>query len=216
MNISRANRAFSLVELLVVMAIMAVLGSIVMMSFSGLIGSNRLVAGGNDLINLANHARQEAISKNTMTALVLISSPGQPQWDRRVFRVMELIPADAIANTAAAWAPASAWHSLPDGISPDSQTDTLPTFSANLNLPASLPALNFKGTTISTSQLEEIVFLPDGRLLSSASTTGNSFVTPPVLRLFNKAVASTAPTTLGNYYQITFNSLTGEPIVDRP
>jgi prepilin-type N-terminal cleavage/methylation domain-containing protein len=215
MNISRGKRAFSLVELLVVMAIMAVLGSLVTMSFSGLMGGNRLVAGGNDLMNLANQARQEAISKNTMTALVLISSSGQPQWDRRVFRVIELTPADTAANTAAAWAPASAWHSLPDGISPDTQNDTLAAFSANLNLPASLPAQNFKGTSISASQLEEIVFLPDGRLLSTASTTGNSFVTPPVLRLFNKAVASAAPAT-GNYYQITFNSLTGEPIVDRP
>jgi prepilin-type N-terminal cleavage/methylation domain-containing protein len=211
----KAASGFTLVELLVVMAIMGIMMSL-LISGLGTAGSQRLVVGGNDLVSLTNVARQDAISKGTLVTLVMIASSGNTNWDRRVFCAMELTPPVPGSDTAPTWTPITKWVQLPDGISPDTSTDTFTTYSTALSLPAPLPAVTYQGTSVDAAKLAYISFLPDGRLLSTTSTTGNSFVTPPVLRLFNNATAASASASVKNYYQITFNSLTGVPIVDRP
>lgn len=59
----RKHSGFTLVELLVTMAVLAVLVGWAIPSFSALLGENRLVASSNQLVGLMNHARGEALRR---------------------------------------------------------------------------------------------------------------------------------------------------------
>ncbi len=69
------QRGFTLVELMVVIAIAAILMSIALPSFRGTIRSNRLATASNELISAVALARSEAI-RSTRPAIVCPSSTG--------------------------------------------------------------------------------------------------------------------------------------------
>jgi len=202
--------AFSLVELLVVVAVMVLLTAAALPAFSG--GRARqLATGGNQVVDLANQARQNSISKGVMTALVMVSSV-DPEWNYRLFTLVEM---QTVANGGATWAQTTPWQMLPKGVLVDSQSSTsfinvVPTLSTSIG------SLKYAGKSIPQGSYAYQVFLPDGRLLSDSSAN------PPTLRLIGAIINSatsqvTKTDTSGvNYYEITLNQYTGIPKVDRP
>lgn len=61
---SRPSKGFTLVELMVTVAVVAILSAIAYPSFQGTIRSNRVAAGHNELLGLVNLARSEAVRNN--------------------------------------------------------------------------------------------------------------------------------------------------------
>ena len=73
-------RAFSLIEMLVVVAI---IGIITMAAYAALSGGGqgtKLTRAGNNVSNLALMARQNSLAKNAMTALIMIGSSGTEEF----------------------------------------------------------------------------------------------------------------------------------------
>lgn len=66
------SRAFSLVELLLVIAVLALAASLIAPAFSSLLQSSEITRGGQALADEINHARQLAAAKNRVVQLRLI------------------------------------------------------------------------------------------------------------------------------------------------
>lgn len=191
----RFSHGFSLVELLTVIAIMAVLLSLGAGSVAGIGRANQLTATGNRISNLASLARQEAISQNTPTALIML-------------------PADADASIAAAfavlllqdgqWKQISRWEILPESVVIDADTSS---FLQNGALPAladaASPIGSFRGKSLSVSDCSARVFLPSGGLWNPDKSA--------TVRLIEKNRADPG----ANYYDITFLGATGLPKIER-
>src|SRR5688572_20486513 len=73
-DLERKRGAFTLVELIVVIALIVLLVALVAPAFTGSGRATALKAGGNNVANLALLARQNSLTKNAMTALVVISN----------------------------------------------------------------------------------------------------------------------------------------------
>jgi prepilin-type N-terminal cleavage/methylation domain-containing protein len=198
-KISSAS-GFSMVELLVVLAIGLILATLSFLSIGGVSGSRALVSGGNQVVDLVNEARQNSISKGTLTALIMVSSSGNSQLDNRAFILANLVS----SGTTLAWTPISKWEILPQGVVVSTSLSSFTNPSTAPSNISSLFSLQCQGTSIASTAVLYEVFFPDGHLLpNSASTT-------PVIYL----VLGVQPG--GNYYEITLNPYTGIPKVDRP
>ncbi len=206
----KGQYAFSLVELLVVVAVMALMMAAALPAFSG--GRARQLAmGGNQIVDLANQARQNSISKGVMTALVMVNGV-DPEWNYRLFTLVEMQTA---ANGSVTWSQAIPWQILPKGVLVDSQSST--SFISGVPaLSTSIGNLKYAGKSIPQGSYVYQVFRPDGRLLSDPS------VNPPTLRLIGAIIDSATSQVIkidtggANYYEITLNQYTGIPKVDRP
>ena len=191
---------------------MAVVASLALPSFMGFTFSRGLAASGDLVVDLANQARQNSISRNAMTALVLVRNSGNPNWDNRLFITLQMSAANT--GTTPSWTPVTKWEMLPAGTVVDpSQSSTfvsqLPTVS-----PAP-PTLTYLGTPVSASAVCYQIFLPSGGLLLPAGTTP----TPPLLHLINgisNGTGVTAHGTATDYYEVTINPYTGLTKVYRP
>ncbi len=216
-SLSTGTLGFSLLELLIITAIMAILALTALPAIVGMSSSGQLTSAGNLIVGLANQARQNAITDDTMTALVRVSSSSsQPQLNNRLFILMELTPA-ASATGSPTWTPVSKWEILPPGTVVD---PSVMNQSPSPTLATPLPSLNYKGTAISSSDCAYQVFLPSGGLLSPVASVN----TPPFLRLVTGAMNGSNITYTGNksagipsnYYEVTINPYTGMLKVTRP
>lgn len=103
------SAAFSLIELLVVVAVMGILLAMGASVFSSSKGAEVTKAGG-VLTDLAHLARQNALSKNTRTMLVIgqVTEAGQPRsaasiWDAATTNQLErwnLLPVSVVAENS--------------------------------------------------------------------------------------------------------------------
>jgi len=196
----RSVRAFSLVELLTVVAIIGLLGALSTGAFSAL-GSNRVTEGGNLLSDLINQARQNSQAKRVMTALVMVTQAPSGNYNYRTFVLMEK------DEGATQWNPITKWNYLPDGIVVDQSKSTVfvsqtPLLNPSVNVPP------IAGMTLPSSDYAYQVFLPDGSL----SVFGISNPQPPLLWVLEQTKGTNAQ----NYYGLSLNTLTGIPIIERP
>ena len=78
----RRSKGFTLVELMVTVAVLAILSTIAYPSFKSSIRSNRVATGGNEALALIALARSEGV-RNKQGGGVCGSSTGRPTLSRR-------------------------------------------------------------------------------------------------------------------------------------
>lgn len=201
----RLEKAFSLTELLVVMAIVTLLAGIVAPAMN-LVKSRNLTSAGNQVADFVQQARQNSMAKKVMTALVVVNNSPNAEWNGRLVVLMEF--------SGNAWKPITKWTLLPTGIMVDLSG------SASFFSAASMPSVSpqvapppYAGNNIGIAQCGFQVFAPGGRLF----TTGIANPGSPLLRLVEgsangQQVVSSNPE---NYYDIVINRFTGIPKIDR-
>lgn len=181
---------FSLVELLVVVAVIAVMVSLTLIAVGSVGGARKLVNAGNHLVTQLNTARQAAQTKNTLAMLVVAKSEDKTpvslhEYDR----------------TSGGWTQIGRWTPLPDSIRFEPSDRTL--LEAG-NYPQA-PNLSYRGKNLPPGTgYDFVVFLPDGRPLFNKSS-----ITPPLsVRLRGNNT--------DDYYRVIVNENTGIPLVSRP
>lgn len=203
-----SNRAtgFSLMELLMVMVMMSCLMGLVAPAVVNIGKSSTLNGDGAVLSGMISCARQNSLSKNTMTALVVATDPSS-DVARRIFSILEFTP--PVNGTQelepADWKQISKWESLGVGID---ISRGLGTPIANTT-PVGFPSLSYKGATL--EPLLAIVFMPDGSTYYSDG--------PTIIKLeegYCKRGDGSVVTTSSNYYQLTVLNATGRTRIDRP
>ncbi|QSP96124.1 GspH/FimT family pseudopilin [Marinobacter salinisoli] len=71
MSYMKRTLGFTLVELMITMAIVAIVASITVPSFSSMVANSRLASASNDIVGLLNYARNEAVK----TGRIVVVSP---------------------------------------------------------------------------------------------------------------------------------------------
>ncbi len=212
------SAGFSLVELLVVMGIISILASLSVLAMKA--GFTGLTSAGDQVSGVFAFARQEAISKNTLTAVVLVTSNSAGDAAYRTFAVFELtLPTYGSAPTSSDWNQASKWWTLPTGMVVDDSSG-VSTFLATTTITPALPNLDCHGIRLDpATDCAVQVFMPSGILYPPATD-------PCTLQLvegFYPAASSTisyqhknASSHPLNYVSYIFSTATGEPKVVRP
>lgn len=198
---SPRNTAFSLVELLVVVAIMSILMVIGAPSFLSSQRASALTSAGNRLVDSMALARQAASSRNTVTCLVLLKG-GVANDPRQTIGVLEY---DQMAN---AWRPITSWLRIPeaarivDFATPDDRAASNQAATAfapfNLRVGGEQPAAG----TYST-----VLFYPEGGIAS-----GNT----PSRRFSVRTSENEEAGSPDNFYDVVINSDTSAYLVVRP
>lgn len=177
--------------------------TVLSMSSISTLWSSSLTSSGNQLVDMVAMARQNSISKNAYTAVV-IKSQGTGAYS--AYCLLQSTPQDD--GTFGAWTAITPWHFLGRGITFDSGSND--TFAAaNGTLPAPLPtSFSFQGQSIDlTSTSVYQCYQPDGTLTSQPTTTRM------VLRLIRNANPSASTV---NYYDLVFVANTGMAKIERP
>lgn len=182
--------AFSLVELLVVVAVMALLVALTTMAISGPGLAGKLTTAGNETVDVINNTRQYAQAQNTL-AMVAVVRDGDFAG-----RVIGSFGFSATNGTNGAWTPIDRWRTLPDGVAINVAEST------DFFQPPISSALPFRRGGVTVNCLTA-TFLPDGQLWTTSSAA-------PVVWL------NTVPGTSSNFYKILINQATGMPVVRRP
>jgi hypothetical protein len=188
-------------------------------ALAGLGKAESLSASASLVANYANMARENAMAKNAMIALVVLTDPNQKNTDRAMI-LMELdTKSDGSEPASTDWKQSTKWQSLSPGVifDPASLNFNKSSDSAAADgVPSpQLPALSYNGNQVSSYSY--LIFLPNGSLLRSnasqlkladglISSSGAVMYTRPV-------VGGGAPS---DYYNITVLSATGRIKIDRP
>ncbi|MDQ3620966.1 MAG: hypothetical protein M3463_00530 [Verrucomicrobiota bacterium] len=204
--------AFTLIELLAVIAVMLVMTGLLAAAFTGIGKGSALTAAGNNVSNLALLARQNSLAKNAMTALLILGSSGTAE-DYRALALYEIVPhADGTPVRAADWTQLGRWETLPSGVVVDDCTFA-PSSTA---MTPPLATLTYKGSPVASYQY--VVFLPSGSLLrvEPARVRLVQGFREPGRETVSYTGARAANGEPANYYDISIISANGRVKVDRP
>ncbi len=155
--------AFSLIDLLLVMAILGVAAVLIAPAAANFGRAQALRNAGNLVADLAAAARQQAMARGTLTALVVLANQGTPD-DYRALAVAEY---DAVGRV---WTQTSRWEILPTGVMVDRSDVAASSFLANSPHPlpfasASTAPITFQGAAIADpGGYAARVFTPRGAL----------------------------------------------------
>ncbi len=210
-------RAFTLVELLTVMAVISLLIALTVPALNGFSKSNSLVGGGDMVTNLVALARQTATSKNTMTALILLGGQGTADADYRAFTVLQF---NVDQQT---WVQNTPWQTLPPGVVVDCSDTTNCTFLTNS--PVTFPPAG-NGQAIPPVTYQQLpiasfagrIFVPSGGLLNAQYGAQIRLVEGSVqgktqMLYTHKDSSGTKP---ANYYDVALLGATGQTKIGRP
>ncbi len=106
---------FTLIELLTAICVIAVLMGLTA-SMLGNNKSGRLNVAGNRVVDLLHEARQNSLSKNSLTAVVVVTDPSfSDQY--RLLALFQLVPrSDGSVPTSSDWTQISKWETLEGGV----------------------------------------------------------------------------------------------------
>jgi len=218
------TRAFSLVELLVVISVLAILMSA---SIPALLSSQRasaLTQAGNAIVDLTNLARETAQSKNTITALILVTKTSV-----QIQQAVAVLEYDAMGEN---WKTATGWIRLPlNAAVVDFGGDAIPDANQKalaLDAPAYiLKSLKVDGKSVydllgqtprivaspdaSNNSASAIIFYPDGRMQN-----GTAAIRQLSTRFVTDKLDDKQSSTLPNYYDVVVNGNTSAVRVVRP
>lgn len=187
---SIASSAFSLVELLVVMAVIAILMAMTLPALTSMGKGRGLTTAGNMTVDVINHARQVARARNSLTMVAMINTGTDAG------RVLTSLVYSATNGTNGTWTPIDRWRTFPEGVVIINSGDFFKT------PPPSAGSLMKAGASLSSTDYSSAVFLPDGRPMNATSV-------PQFIELTNATMPK-------NFYKIIVNQATGIPAVRRP
>jgi prepilin-type N-terminal cleavage/methylation domain-containing protein len=207
--------AFSLLELLTVMAVLGIAAALIAPAAANFGRAQALRNAGNLVADLAAAARQQAMARSTLTALVLLANQGTPN-DYRALAIAEY---DA---TGRVWQQTSRWEILPTGVMVDRNDAFASSFLQNSPQPLPFAAagsvpITFQGAAIAfPGGYAARVFTPRGALsnpdfpaqirLVEAVTSGSSLV-------YTRPGASGKPV---NFYDVSIVPTTGLTKINQP
>lgn len=119
--------AFSLVELLVVLAVIALLATLTLSAVSGIQAGRTLSQGSSLIVDQFSLARQSALAKNARVRWQIRSVPDERNGDPAAFRRIALDFFDPVAR---AWKPLNRFVTFPVTIKADPTRSTLLTNAA--------------------------------------------------------------------------------------
>jgi Tfp pilus assembly protein FimT len=191
------SEAFSLIELLVVIAMMTILTMLASVSISSLNRSSGLTSAGNKLFDLAALARQNAMSHNSITALVLVTNIEDLSLCNRVLGVMEM-------NSSGQWVQVRSWTFLNAAIAVSDGGSSGNDYLMDTNGgEVSLSAI--RGQV--PSSYSAVIFYPDGRMKG----------VPGQIRTLSVTYSASANQgSAQNYYNILLNPDTSAIHIMRP
>lgn len=175
-----------------------------------------LTNAGNKVIWLMEMARQQAITKNTLNAVVLVKSLGT-EVDGRAFTVLEY-------TVAGGWRQIHEWEVLPDGIVADlGAAGADATFFANSPQPFPFadggthgaPVAYGSNSSLPADTYAARIFLPGGGLLNPEDAAQFRLVEGTVSGgkvQFSQAEGGVP----SNYYRVVLLGATGKTKVERP
>ncbi len=221
--------AFTLVEMITVVGIIALLVALVTPTLVDVIRSTRLSSSGDSLQNRLSLAQQNAVSKSTETEMRFYkyTDPDSDKPSTDLFYAYQVVETPNGGNPR----PASEVYYLDSGIvlsadsnlSPLLQTAAAQQEDSNQNY-LFVPPTGVGGSAVSYAALR---FYPDGscRLLNddtpgeTATAAALAFTVPPLATSFMTLVESRtldSPTTPSNFYCMQIDSYTGKVRVYRP
>ena len=166
---SRRRAGFSLIELLVVVAIIGLMVTLLVPALGSIVSGRNLELGGSQVVDSLSLARQIAMSRGRRVVWEMDAGTNG------IYRIMEF--------KGGTWQPASRIQTLPENIRPDSSIANSTLFS-DANTPCTN---NFSNSIASVSSVVSVTFRPDGTTLLSpnavnslrlkhAQTTNNWFI----------------------------------------
>ncbi len=185
--------AFTLVELLAVIAVISLLMAFVGMSITSMGQSQKLQLAGISSIELINYARQLAKTENTSTRVALLDSGLEAG---RVMTVLQY------SREEAKWKQVDRWIVMPEGFQLDLAGQASPLANSQALFTAPNPAVSLKraGADVSALAME---FLPSGRPNVDGSL--------PLVGTIRDTNANGA-----DFYRIIVNPTTGMAVARRP
>jgi Tfp pilus assembly protein FimT len=202
----RSTLGFSLLELLIVIATMTSLLALLAPALSNVRKSSALNGAGALVAGLANEARQNSLSKNAMTALIVVTDSTVDSRNR-LFTMMELLPrADGTPSQSSDWKQICKWETLNSGVIVNNWTVSAQT------VPTPMPSLKYGGRVIDQSGFKYLIFMPDGSTLSDQSTTVQLVAGTMPQNTTNPTYTSAAT----DSYQLTVLNATGRIKIERP
>lgn len=200
-----------------VIGTIAVLMGLVLPALGSIGKASSLTSAGNQVVNILNLARANAMSRNVMTAVVLINQEVAPEdpsrgTSHRSILVMEL-PArpDQSPPTASDWKQMSRVEELSPGAVVDPGTAFKCMQSGSkLALPAALPAVKLRGKSVDIENCPRIVFMPNGSLHDGHTRKAR------LLQGYIEGETFRETASTDNYYEVIVLASSGRIKVERP
>ena len=200
------DNAFTLLELLLVILILAVVASFTLPAIVGLTRSGDLNSAGRLVTNLLTAARSEAINRRALIRFEIATT--WPPDANSAYRKITIVQHDPAAATDIQL---TGWDTLPSGVTFQPQDPTPGTGSYFFALnQTQTPSLKIGAQTVATSYVE---FLPTGALNVSPTSS------PVRIRLVPGFLASANSITLtstNNWFDTSVDGIVGRIKVSRP
>jgi prepilin-type N-terminal cleavage/methylation domain-containing protein len=191
---------FTLLELMVVLAILVLIAGFAVPALTTLSGSSGLTSGGRIVANLLTVARSEAINRRTSIRFEVATN--WPPDSTQAYRKIALVQSPNTQITG--------WQTLPTGIAINSSSSVGKYFFSIAQ--AQNPKLTLGGQQITTSYLE---FTPNGAPNVDPASAPVTFLVVPAY-IGNKSPTQIVGVAGVDYYAVDVDALVGKTQVRRP